>query len=114
MMPFHPALPPSMRFSRSPYCAGGNLASMLIAAAPAIVQCSADRRRVLQTTLVPELVQTARDLQLGAGTDVAFIHLAVVSDRLHDAGEPVLGQTELLAEITVGAEGALELRLLRL
>ncbi len=38
---------------------------------------------------------------------------AVIADRLHDPRHPVLGHAERFAEIAVGAEHALELRLVR-
>src|SRR4051794_20914859 len=56
---------------------------------------SADRRRVLDPALVPELVQAAGDAELGAGADVAVERFAVIADRLYDARHPVLGKAEL-------------------
>src|SRR5581483_3000744 len=111
--PFQPAAPPSARFSRSSTCSGGDRVSMLIAAPPQAEQ-SADRRRVLDSALVPELVQSASDLQPGAGADIAIERLAVVTDRLDDAVEPVLGQPELFAEIAVDPKGAFDVRLVGL
>src|SRR5439155_4607854 len=74
---------------------------------------SADRRRVLNAALVPELIEAAGNSELGAGTDVAIERFAVIADRLDDADHPILGQAELLTEIAVGAEHPLELRLVR-
>src|SRR6516165_9912246 len=108
--PPHPALPPSARFSRSTYCGGRDL-SLPIADNRGLR--SADRRRVLDSPLAPEVVEAARDLELGAGADIAVKGFAVIADRLDDLGEPVLGQPKLLAEIAVGAEGAFQIRLVR-
>ena len=65
---------------------------------------SADRRRVLNSALVPELVEPARDPELGAGADVTIEGLAVIADRLDDPRHPILGHAERLAEIAVGAQ----------
>src|SRR5262249_57911650 len=75
---------------------------------------SADRWRVLDSALVPEVVQAAGDRELGAGADVTVEGLAVISDMLDDADHPVLGEAELFAEIAVTAEHALEFRLVGL
>ena len=69
---------------------------------------SADRRRVLDAALGPQLVQAALDLERRALPDVAFEHLAVIADMLDDADGPVLGQAELLAVIAFGADEALD------
>src|ERR1700719_851073 len=110
--PPHPARPPSARFSRRVSCGGGDRVSMLIAAA-AVGSRSADRRRVLDSALVPELVDTARDLKLGAGADIAIEGFPVIADRLDDLQHPILGDAKRLAEIAVDTEHALELRLIR-
>src|SRR5262245_27426844 len=85
---------------------------MLIAAPPALP--SADRRRVLDSALVPEVVQAARNVELGAGADIAVERFTVVADMLDDAHHPVLGEAELFAEVAVAAEHALEVRLVGL
>src|SRR6185312_17428074 len=56
----------------------------------------ADRRRVLDTALVPEVVEATGNAELGAGADVALKGLAVIAGSLHDPHQPVLGQAELL------------------
>src|SRR5258708_33518852 len=98
--PLQPARPPSARCSLGNSCAGGSRGSMAIAAAPCLR--SADRRRVLDAALVPEVVEAAGDAELGAGADIAIERLAVVADRLHDPRYPILGQAELFAKIAVG------------
>ena len=72
---------------------------------------SADRRRVLDPTLVPERVEAARDTELGAGADVAVEAFAVIADRLHNPGDPILGKAKLFAEIAVDPEHPPHLRL---
>src|SRR5512147_1494016 len=111
--PPHPARPPSAGFSRNANCDGGDRASMLIAADRVKSAGSADRRRVLDSALVPEVVQAAGNLQLRAGADIAVKGLAVIADGLDDPVEPVLGEAELFAEIAVGAESAFQIRLVR-
>src|ERR1700709_1150037 len=84
---------------------------MLIAASAG--RRSADRRRVLNSALVPELIEAAGNAELRTSADVAVESFAIIADRLHDPGHPILGDTELFAEIAVGAEYPLELRLVR-
>src|SRR5688572_29166258 len=73
-----------------------------------IASRSADRRRVHQTTLVPEVVQPARQLECGVRADVALEDLAVVADRLDCPVGPVLVQSEQLAGVLAGPEDALD------
>src|SRR4051812_11771591 len=82
-----------------------------MAIAAAVSQRSADWRRVLNSALVPELVEPAGNSELGARADVAVERFAVIADRFHDPRHPVLGKAELFAEIAVGAKGPLELGL---
>src|SRR6476620_11794063 len=84
---------------------------MLIAASAC--RRSTDRRRVLDSALVPKLIEAAGDRELRTGADVTVENLAVITDRLHDPGHPVLGDAELLAEIAIGTEYSFELRLIR-
>src|SRR5260221_149942 len=77
-------------------------------------KASADRWRVLDATLAPEIVEAAGDAELGAGADIAIEGFAVVADRFDDPRYPILGEAELFAEIAVGAEGALEFGLVGL
>ena len=72
---------------------------------------SADRRRVLDTALGPQFVQTAFDFERRAQSDVPLEQLAVVADLFHDADGPVLGQAELLAEIAFGSDKSLDFRI---
>src|SRR3974377_2160865 len=69
----------------------------------------ADRRRVLDAALVPKPIEAAVDLQRRAFADIALEHLPVVTDSLHYPDGPVLGQSELLAEIAFCADKALDL-----
>src|ERR1700704_924469 len=74
---------------------------------------SADRRRVLNSALVPELVEPAGNPEFRAGADIAVEGFAVIADRLDDPRYPILGEAELFAEITIDAERALQLGLVR-
>jgi len=65
---------------------------------------STHRRCVLQTTFVPQGIETTLDLQLAAGTDVAIEGLAVVTYLLDDLYRPVLRQFQILAKLTFGTE----------
>src|SRR5262245_36673684 len=73
---------------------------------------SPDRRRVLDAALGPQPIDAAADAELRPGAHVAFEHLAVIPDLLDDAHRPVLGQTELLAEIAFDAQETSDLRLI--
>src|SRR4051812_18743637 len=109
-MPFQPVLPPSTRLIFSAIWGGGLRASMLIAASAGQAG-AADRRRVLEAALVPEIVETPADTKRRACADVGGEHFAVIADGLHDTHHPVLAQAELFTEIAVGAEYALQLRI---
>src|SRR3979409_1289228 len=84
-----------------------------MAIATALCWRSADRRRVLETALVPELVEAAGNSELGAGADIAIKALAVIADGLHDPHHPILGQAELFAEIAVAPQYPFQLRVVR-
>ena len=58
----------------------------------------------MDAALGPEPVDAAADAELRARPDVALEYFAVVADLLDDAHHPVLGQTELLAEIALDAK----------
>src|SRR5690606_9601241 len=73
---------------------------------------SAHRRCVLQTTLVPQGIEATLDLQLAAGTDVAIEDFRIVADLLDDLYGPVLRQLQVLAEVTLGAQQAGDVRVL--
>src|SRR5262249_57259224 len=62
---------------------------------------SPHRWRVLDAALGPEPVDAAADAELRARSHVALEHFAIVADLLDDAHRPVLGQTELFAEIAL-------------
>src|SRR4051795_1510049 len=109
-MPFQPVLPPSTRLIFSAIWGGGLRASMLIAAS-ADQAGSADRRGVLETALVPEIVETPIDTERRACADIAVEHFAVIADGLHDAHHPILAYAELFTEIAIGTEDALQLRI---
>src|SRR5215813_1575806 len=76
-------------------------------------QNSPHRRRVLDAALGPEPVNAAADAELRTRSHVAFEHFAVVADLPDDAHHPILGQAELLAEITLDAQEAPDLGLVR-
>src|SRR5436309_611444 len=99
--PLQPARPPSARLSLAANCGGGARGSMLIAAA--LCARSADRRCVLNSALVPELIKSAGNAKLGAGADVTIERFAVIADRLDDPRYPILGHAKLFAKIAVGA-----------
>src|SRR5262245_61493688 len=82
----------------------------MVIAAPLRRYRSADRWRVLDSALVPEVVQATGDTELGAGADIAVEGFTVVADMLDDTHYPVLGEAELFAEIAVGTKHALEIR----
>src|SRR3954468_16939249 len=74
----------------------------------------AHRRRELQTALVPQGIQPARDLQRRALPDVALERLAVVADLLDDAIGPVVGEPERFAVLALAAEQPLDVRVVGL
>src|SRR5215470_17483856 len=74
----------------------------------------ADRRRVLQAALGPQIVQAAVDFQHRAGTDVALEALAVVPDLLDDVVDPLLVDPQRLAHARCDAEDALDAGILAL
>src|SRR5262245_57615232 len=75
---------------------------------------SAYRRCVLDAALGPEPVDAATDAELGARAHIAVEHFTIIADLLDDANHPILGQPELLAEITLDAQQPPDLRLVRL
>ncbi len=76
----------------------------------------ADWRRVLDTALVPQSVETACDLQRAACTDVAIEDFAVIAHALDDIIGPVIGQAEVGADrrALFDAEEALDIRVCRI
>src|SRR5689334_8514558 len=74
---------------------------------------SADGRRVLDAAFVPQFIQATIDLERRTHPDVAFKRLAVVADLFDDANGPIFRQSELLAEIALGSDKALDLRIVR-
>src|SRR5262249_14829014 len=72
-----------------------------------------DRRRVLDAALGPEPIDAAADAELRPRSHIALEDFAIVADLLDDAHHPVLGQTELLAEIALDAQQAPDLGLIR-
>src|SRR5215831_2111175 len=67
---------------------------------------SADGRRILDAAIGPKVVDPARNAQLGSGSDIALEHLVIVANELDDARRPILGQADLLAVISFGADQA--------
>jgi hypothetical protein len=57
---------------------------------------SAHGKPILQTTLGPQGVQSARNLQWRALPDIALKAFAVIADRLDDPVRPITGETERL------------------
>src|SRR5438270_9855688 len=106
------------RGSRRKGAAGAADASpvaMVVQPPPVIGACSAltHRRCVHDAALGPQRVEAAGDLERRALADVALERLAVVTDVLDDAVDPVLGQAELLAERVLHAEQAADFRVVR-
>src|SRR5262249_57511038 len=65
---------------------------------------SAHGKSVLQTTLGPQGVQAARNLQWRALPDVPLKDFAVIADSLDDAVRPIIGETERLTELALNTE----------
>src|SRR5215469_14638876 len=65
---------------------------------------SAHGKPVLQTTLGPQGVQSARNLQWRALSDIALEDFAVIADRLYDPVRPIIGETERLPELALNTE----------
>src|SRR5262245_40871126 len=80
---------------------------------PTSIANSPDRRRVLDAALGPQPVDAAADAELRARSHIALEYFAIVADLPDDAHHPVLGQTELLAEIALDAQQAPDLGLIR-
>src|SRR5579884_3058953 len=76
------------------------------------VRKSADRRRVLDPSLGPKRIQAACDLERRALPDIAVEDFAIIADQLDDAVDPVLGQSELLAEISLSPKQTFYFRIL--
>src|SRR5689334_5452091 len=74
---------------------------------------SADGRSVLQTALVPQLVQAAGQAQRRLQADIALEAFAVVADLLDDVIGPVLGHAHHLAHVVFHAQHAAHFRILR-
>src|SRR6266566_5368762 len=72
----------------------------------------ADRRRVEDAAGVPQLIETARNAELGAHAHIALIDFPVVAHVADDAHGPILGQVEFLAIIPLGADEPHNVRLL--
>src|ERR1700679_3880257 len=73
-----------------------------------------DRRRILQAAVAPELVQAARNAERRFHPEVALEYFAVIAARLHRIDRPGRRESELFAEVAIGADEALHVRLLRL
>src|SRR5580704_17941806 len=72
-----------------------------------------DRRRVLNSALVPEIVPFAGNAELGTRADRALEHFAVIADLPDDAHHPISGQPQLFAEVALNSHQPLDLGLLR-
>src|SRR6516164_8526948 len=59
---------------------------------------------VLQTSLGPQGVQSARNLQWRALPDIALEDFAVIADRLYDPVRPIIGEAERLPELALDTE----------
>src|SRR5258706_2779552 len=73
---------------------------------------SADRRRVHQAALGPQVVDAARQPDRGLRPEVALEAFAVVADLLDDAVRPLLVQAEQLAGVFRDTEETLHARVL--
>ncbi len=63
----------------------------------------ADGRRVLQTTLCPQRVETAIDVDARLLADIAVVDFAVVPDRLDDPYGPIVVEANCLPKVTLDA-----------
>src|SRR5260370_5136555 len=75
---------------------------------PISIGCSADRHRVDQPTLGPQIVVAALKLQRRGEAEMPVEDLAVIADRLDRVVGPFLVQPQRLAHAGGGAEHALD------
>src|SRR6516225_9710001 len=68
-----------------------------------------DGRRVLDSALRPERIQSARNAEPGPRSHVSLINLPVVSDCADRARGPVFWKAQLLAKFAFGADQALDI-----
>src|SRR5689334_10543817 len=73
-----------------------------------------DRRGVLDAALVPEVVEASGDLERRVRAHVALVDLTIVASALDDLHRPDVVEADGLAELTFGAEQALDVGVGRL
>src|SRR6516165_241333 len=61
---------------------------------------STDRRRILQSAVGPQCVLAARQFKLRCLANVAFEHLAIVSDQLGNPIRPIIAEPQHLAYVS--------------
>src|SRR5512139_1830497 len=74
------------------------MASVRMACSSLIRPRSFKGRGVHEPAMQPEPIQAAFDLESAAAAQIAFVHLAVVADRLDGPRRPVAGQAQGLAD----------------
>src|SRR5206468_4401734 len=79
---------------------------------PPRAEQSADRWCVLHTSLVPQRIEAAGDFERRPLADITLERFAVIPNLLDDPVDPILGQSELLAEISLSAEQPFYFRIL--
>jgi hypothetical protein len=62
------------------------------------------RRRVLNATGVPQLVEAPGNAELRARAHIALINFTVIADVANNARGPILGEAKLLAVSALGAD----------
>src|ERR1700734_2785675 len=81
--------------------------------APPLLRSSSNRWGVLDAAGVPQLIESARNGELGFRAQVALEDFAVVSYIPDNIRRPVVAEPDLLAEDSAGADQAHNLGLLR-
>src|SRR5947208_14863621 len=76
-----------------------------------IAGVSADRRRVENSAAGPELIDTPRNAELRLNSNIAVIYFRVIAHPADHANRPIPSQPDLLAEIALGADQPLHLRI---
>src|SRR5215475_13481013 len=74
---------------------------------------SLNQWRVQNAAGVPQLIEPARNPELGTFADIAIVHFAVIADTTDDARRPVAAQPQLLAIAALGADKPHHFRLRR-
>src|SRR5712691_9532758 len=100
---------PRTRGSRHGAGRFGRAAMVTVSPATAPAPISADRHRVDQPTLGPQIVVAALELERRAETEMPVENLAVIADRLDRVVGPFLIEPQSLAHARSGTEHALQI-----